>query len=219
MRTARYRYGWEGEAIRRSHNRLNSEAEPFTVGVLTLLQTCAFAGAIACATSASAQTDTSENLLCEGSFEHTGLALTCWQVDRVFGGSVNSDYCGDGRTCIRILGGGSLWQTFATQPGEEYAVRFIFGGGPLRVSLDSTQIGIAVTNAGGIHWQTFTGLATSASTSLKFTALSNDVPLDGVKVFWTREPPSILLQPRSASTYVGGTVSFDVRVKGTSPMA
>ncbi|HMJ64360.1 MAG TPA: immunoglobulin domain-containing protein, partial [Candidatus Binatia bacterium] len=89
----------------------------------------------------------------------------------------------------------------------------------MRVSLDSTVIGIVATpQFWGWQSQTFTGLATSASTTLKFTALTNDASLDGVKVSWTHEPPAILSQPRSASTYVGGTVSFDVRVKGAPPI-
>jgi len=194
---------------------------PLPADRFVLVLACVFIAATFCATPGRSQTDTSENLLCEGSFEHTDLSLYCWTADLPYGGSVNSRECGDGGTCIRIVGGGSLWQTFATLPGEEYAVRFLFGGSEstMRVSLDSTVIGIVATpQFWGWQSQTFTGLATSASTTLKFTALTNDASLDGVKVSWTHEPPAILSQPRSASTYVGGTVSFDVRVKGAPPI-
>lgn len=181
---------------------------------------CFFACGLFCATLISAQTNTLENLLCEGSFEHTDLNLLCWQVDVAYGGSVNEAGGADGRTWVKLVPGGSIWQTFPSQPGEEYAVRFAYAGAdsPLRVSLDSQVIGVAETNVSAWSWQTFTGIATGNSAIIKFTALSNFVALDGVSVVWTRQPPKIISQPRSASTYVGGTVSFNVDVKGAPPV-
>jgi hypothetical protein len=191
-----------------------------TVGVFAVLRNCILASLSVCGMLACAQTSTSENLLCEGSFEHTDLNLMCWQVDVAYGGSVNEAGGADGTTWIKLVPGGSIWQTFATQPGEEYAIRFAFAGAdsPLRVSLDAQVVGVAETNISGWSWKTFTGLASSNSATVRFTALSNFVALDGVSAIWTREPPRIISQPRSASTYVGGTVSFNVEVKGAPPL-
>jgi hypothetical protein len=165
-----------------------------------------------------------ENLLCEPHFENTSLNLTCWAVDAPIGGSVNP-----GSTTLRLSAGGTIWQTVATIPGEEYEVRFAVAGASalMHVSLNSQLLGIAEVPADNNDWVwfTFSGVATEPTSTLKFTAIrpwefaTGFVGFDGASFVRATEPPSIATQPRSVSTPEDGTAVFEVVVRGSQPLS
>ncbi len=163
------------------------------------------------------------NLLCQPGFENTSLNLTCWQVDAPIGGSVNV-----GSTIASISAGGTIWQTVATIPGEEYEVSFAFAGAGalLHVSLNSHVMGIAEIPPDDSSWhrRTFSVVATEPTSTLKFTVIrpweygTGNVAFDDASLVRKTEPPTILTQPKSLSATEGGTAVFTVGIRGSPPL-
>jgi hypothetical protein len=162
------------------------------------------------------------NLLCEGSMENTRLEFTCWGVNRPIGGCVNELGGADGMTWATLIVGSQIWQDFATVPGRTYEVKFAYRGTPLRVKWNEDLLGHAITDAeNGAYWRwtNFNATAVSNTTRLLFESLEGWVDLDAASVVWRSEPPSIVTQPATVTTFEGASASFVVGARGTGPLA
>jgi Immunoglobulin I-set domain len=162
------------------------------------------------------------NLLCEGSFEGTGLEFTCWHTDTPVGGHVNDPGGADGSTWPVMNGPVNLWQDFPTVAGGNYAIQFAYSGdgAKLRVKWDATEIAaVAISDAGNYwHWVHLTAMASNTTSRI---TISNDGPMvgvDAVSVVRMNKKPGIVTPPQPISTLRGGSASFLVGAEGTEPL-
>lgn len=167
------------------------------------------------------------NLLREPSWEGTAvLGALYWGMSGEIGGYVNEGGGADGTTWPVLGGGAQVWQDFPTVPGQNHAIRFAFAGGgaQVRVSWDTSQLGVVTIPADEAsywHWADLTAYASNTTTRIKFHNLGPmfaNVSMDGFSVVPLTAPPQIVSQPSSASVMAGGTAAFIVGVSGSPPL-
>lgn len=172
------------------------------------------------------------NLLQEPSWEGTGLLnAEYWHWSAAIGGYVNENGGVDGKTWPAVPASTTIWQDFPTMPGHTYTIRFAtFIGGSLsagsgnaatEVLWDTNQLAVATipeAGAGSWHWNIFSAVASNTTTRISFRPLTRAVEMDAFSVVDASAPPEIVTQPASVSTLVGGTASFLVGARGSTPL-
>jgi hypothetical protein len=161
------------------------------------------------------------NLLCEPSFEGTGLNFTCWHDTSPPSGYVNERGGADGSTWPVFDTGAQLWQEFSTVPGHLYKVNFAFRpdmgatAGSASVLWDTHPLGVANAPDGAYwHWTNFYVLASNLTSRLTIS-LNGRLGLDAFSVVDATAPPEIITQPVSISTLAGGSAYFFVSAEGS----
>lgn len=165
------------------------------------------------------------NLLCEPSFEDTGLQFTCWQLTRPVGGYVYEGGGADGTTWPALGGDVEMSQEVSTTPGLLYTLRFAFRlqGAYVRVLAGDTLLGIAALpnepGMGNWTWTNYTFTATASKTRVRFHVPGAMTEIDGVSLVCASQPPAIVTQPAGVSTFVHGQAAMVVGATGTLPLA
>ncbi len=172
------------------------------------------------------------NLLCEASFEGTGiLGASCWQLEGSIGGFVNENGGADGRTWPVLGGGGKLSQPFTTVPGHNYQIRFAYkvggsiggGSGPaqIRVLWNNVEIGIVNLPEDELsywHWTNLVATASNSTSLVTFENLARAVEVDAFSVLSLSAPPKMVTQPVSASIFAGGSAALIAGAEGAEPL-
>jgi len=172
------------------------------------------------------------NLLREPSWEGTRLAPQYWGVSGDFGGYVNEGGGCDGSTWPALGTGTRIWQDFPTIPGHTYAIQFAdlvgrdlsgcCGLAGVRTLWDDRELGIAYIREDSPvfwHWEVYTAVASNTTSRITFENIHRVLEMDAFSVVDLSAPPTIVAQPASVSSLVGGTVAFSVGAKGAAPLA
>ena len=168
------------------------------------------------------------NLLQEPSWEGTGLlGAHFWHWSDGLGGYVDEPGGADGSTWPTLATGTAIWQDFPTVPGHAYTVRFAWeldnGGGDAQVAVvwDASPLGTSVIPAseGSWHWVSYAAIASNTTPRVTFQNLARMVGMDAFSVVDASAAPSIVTQPASLSSIVGGTAVLIVGVDGTAPLS
>src|SRR5436190_12711963 len=169
------------------------------------------------------------NLLNNFSFENFGaFPIPDWgSSECCLLGHINEPgAAADGGNYVSILAGGSVWQDVQTIPDRSYIVRFAVSvfNSKVRVLCGGAVIGeVNFTNVPGQGQWFYTNFtsatATSTVTRFEFQGVLGSSDLDAVSVGWREEPPSIITQVPSRSSFEGGTVTFPVVPSGGPPLA
>jgi hypothetical protein len=169
------------------------------------------------------------NVLLNPSFEQ-GVLFDFWSVSGTYGGFVGENGGADGRSWPVLSPGTKIWQEFATVPGHQYRIRFIwrFGGDlsggagarSFRVLWNTNQVAIAQIPADEPYWHCPTFYTVAPTTTSRFTLenLAGNTDVDGCSVVDVTAAPEIVTQPKSISTVAGGTAGFVVGVTGSDPL-
>lgn len=172
------------------------------------------------------------NILLEPSWEGTALNPTHWGKSSGIGGYVNEQGGADGVTWPSLSSTKKIWQSFATIPGHQYAIRFAMliggqnsgGSGDAQVGViwETNLLGIADIPAGETgfwHWGNYSTTANKTLSQITFSNIARNVELDAFSVVDASASPTIVTQPESISTIIGGTAVFIVGVNGTLPFS
>ena len=164
------------------------------------------------------------NLLCEPSFEGTGLHFTCWHSTGLAGGYVNERGGADGTTWPVYDNGGALWQDFPTIPGHLYNVKFAFRPdmgattGAASVMWDDRTVG-SVSADDGVYWHWGNFDVYGSNTISRLTiSMEGRLGLDAFSVIDESAPPQIVQQPAAVDALAGGSASLFTIATGSEPL-
>jgi hypothetical protein len=166
------------------------------------------------------------NLLLEPSWEGTGLNPQHWQRSGQIGGQIGGGGAVDGTTKPHLSTGAAIWQDIATIPGHQYQIRFAYaifgccGNAGVRTYWNSNDLGILYNwiFEPYWHWGEFLVTASNTTSRVLFENVHQVAQMDAFSVVDFSAPPTIVTQPSSVSTFVGGLASFIVGANGSSPL-
>ncbi len=149
-----------------------------------------------------------------------------WQTSAPIGRNDNLPGGADGVSWIEVDPRTRFWQDIPTIPGHDYRIRFAYLGyfastSRVEVLWANSRVGIATspTNKVVWSWATFIAHATSQVTRVMFSNTSDSrTHMDAFSVVDISAPPSLVRQPTSASTMLGGTAAFFSGAAGGEPL-